>query len=124
MDTIKQKSKKDTYDQEYKKANYDQFIFRAKKGKKEEYRQAAEDFGLGLTEMFRLAVETFIAERSLYDLPVKPAPKTPPEEKLSSEERKLLDEFSKLPPDVQKSIAKMIRAINTELESNKIRAGE
>lgn len=32
----------------------------------------------------------------------------------------MLDEFNKLPPDVQKSIAKMIRAINAELERDKI----
>lgn len=120
-------TKKDTYDREYKKLNYDQVSIRVKKGKREEYQQAAEDFGLGYAEMIRLAVDTFIAEKSLQDLPariVKPAPISKPESpKLSVEERRLLDEFNKLPPDVQKSIAKMIRAINTEFERDKIIAG-
>lgn len=116
-------TKKDAYDAEYKKANYDKIFFLVKKGKREEYKQAAEDFGLGQAEMIRLAVDTFIAEKSLQDLPtriVKPAP----QEKISDEERRLLDEFNKLPTDVQKSIAKMIRTINAELDRDKIIAGK
>lgn len=112
--TIAERTKKDIYDQEYKKANYDQVSIRVKKGKREEYQQAAENFGLGYAEMIRLAVETFIAERSLQDLPVKPASmnKQPTAEKLTSSERTLLDEFNQLPTDAQKSLIRFLRSVN------------
>lgn len=63
------KTPRSEYDRDYKKMHYDQIAFRVKKGKREEYQQAANDFGLGLSEMIRLAVETYIADRSLHDLP-------------------------------------------------------
>ena len=118
-------TKKDAYDREYKKLNYDKIFFLARKGKRAEYQQAAKDFGISQSEMIRLAVETYILDRSLHDLPVKPVPISKPEsQELSAEERRLLDEFNKLPPNIQKSIAKMIRAINAELERDKIIAGK
>ena len=108
-----------------RKERYDNILIRVKKGKREEYQQAAQDFGIGFWELIQTAVETYIADRSLHDLPVKPAPISKPESpKLSAEERRLLDEFNKLPPDVQKSIAKMIRTINAELDRDKIIAGK
>ena len=116
---------KDIYDSGYKKTHYDQVAFRVKKGKREEYKSAAQDFGVSLSELLKTAVETYIADRSLHDLPVKPAPIFKPEsQELSAEERRLLDEFNKLSPDVQKSIAKMIRVINAEFERDKIIAGK
>lgn len=118
-------TKKDTYDKEYKRLNYDTILFRVKKGKREEYQQAAKDFGLGQAEMFRQAIEQFIAERSLQDFSlVKPAQiyRQPPIEKISAEERRLLDEFDKLPPDIQKSVIKMIQSIPNST-ADKIFAG-
>ena len=110
---------------EYQKAAYDRIGLVVKKGKREEYQQAAQDFGLTLSELLKISIETYIADRSLQDLPVKPAPISKPESpKLSAEERRLLDEFNKLPPDVQKSIAKMIRTINAELDRDKIITGK
>lgn len=50
---------------EYKKETYDRIGLVVRKGKRAEYQQATEDFGMTQAEMFRLAVETFIAERSL-----------------------------------------------------------
>ena len=101
-------------DAEYKKNKYDRLAFLSPKGKGKEYRQAADDFGLGLSEMIRIAVETYIADRSLHDLPVKPAPmaKESPSEKLSTQEKTLLDEFNRLPVDVQKAFLKTFKAIN------------
>ena len=108
---------------EYKRENYDQIAFWLPKGMKAKYKQVAEDFGISLRELIQNSVDAFIADKSLQDLPtriVKPAP----QEKLSAEQRQLVDEFNKLPPDVQKSIAKMIRVINAELERDKIIAGK
>ena len=104
---------------EYKRAKYDNFSFQAPKGKRLEYQQAAEDFGMTQAEMFRLAVETFIAERSLQDLPVKPAPieRQPTAEKLSAQERTLLDEFNRLPVDAQKALLKFLKTLNERQES-------
>ena len=53
---------------------------------------------------------------------VKPAP--PPTEKLTAEEKTLLDEFNKLPADVRKAFLKTFKAINAELDRDKIRADE
>lgn len=99
---------------EYKKANYDSVYLMLQKGKRDEYKQAAEDFGISLRELVQTSVESFIAEKSYRDFEsLKPAP---PAEKLSTEQKQLLAEFDKLPPDVQKSIVKMIRAINAEFD--------
>lgn len=107
------KTPRSEYDRDYKKMHYDQIAFRVKKGKREEYQQAANDFGLGLSEMIRLAVETYIADRSLHDLPVKPAPiKITPEPQITKEQRAMLEEISKLPVDTQKALLKFLRSLN------------
>ena len=46
--------------QKYNQKAYDQVLIRVKKGKREEYRLAAEARGVGLMEMFRLGVEEYI----------------------------------------------------------------
>lgn len=112
-------TKKKEYDQTYKKANYDHIAFHVKKGKREEYKQAADDFGISLRELFQTSVEEFIAERSLQSLPVKPASITPPPaEKLTSQEKTLLAEFNQLPADVQKSLLKLAKSINANQSGN------
>ena len=107
METFKQRTKKDIYDQEYKKTNYDQVAIRVKKGKREEYQQAAENFGLGYGEMIRLAVEKFIADRSdePFTKPVKP------ENQLSTEERKLIDAFNQYTQEGRKAIVKLVETL-------------
>ena len=47
--------------QKYNSKNLDSVTFRVKKGKKEEYKEAAEVRGLGFMEMIRLAIEEYIA---------------------------------------------------------------
>lgn len=51
-------------DYDYKKANYDQILIRVKKGKQADYREAAAALGLGQMELFRQAVDEFIARHS------------------------------------------------------------
>ena len=109
MLTQEQRTKKDIYDQEYKKANYDQIAIRVKKGKREEYQQAAEDFGLGQAEMFRLAIEYFISERRLQEF--KPA-SSPKPESISAADKRLVEEFNQLPVEAQKHFLKAFKAIN------------
>ena len=102
--------------QKYRAKTYDTIGFDVPKGKREEFKMRASKLGLSLAKFLFLAAEAYGGDF----LPVNPAPI----EKISAEERRLLDEFNKLPPDVQKSIAKMIRAINAELERDKIIAGK
>ena len=97
-------------DQEYKKANYDQFIFRAKKGKREEYKQVAEKLGLGQMEMFRLAIEEFIANHGGEIIKKSEA------EKLTTEDRRLLTAFAKLPKNAQTNLIKTLEALSPQKE--------
>ena len=100
---------------EYRKEKYDNVSFKVPKGKRQEYQQAAADFGIAQSEMFRQAVEIFIAEKSLQDLPLNPAPmKTQkPENSLSSEQKKILDEFNQLSIETQKAFMKLFKTINS-----------
>ena len=99
-------------DQNYKKLSYDTLILRMKKGKKEEYRQTAEKLGLGQSEMFIRAIEEFIQNHSGESLNYE-----------SAEEQRVFDEFTKLSPDVQKSVDKMLlQAVNDEINRDKILA--
>lgn len=100
---------------EYRKEKYDNVSFKIPKGKREEYKQAADDFGIAQSEMFRLAVDTFIAEKSLQDLPVRAVmlarqPEKP--ETLSADERRLLDDINQLPSDTRKALVKLVKSIN------------
>lgn len=106
-------------DYEYKKANYDNILFRVKKGKADDYRQAAQDLGIGFWELIQSGVEEFIQNHAGGDfLPVKPAPmnKEQPAEKLSAQEKTLLAEFNRLPVDAQKALLKFLKTLNERQE--------
>lgn len=47
--------------QKYNDRTYDRLAILIKKGKREEYKKAAEERGLGYAEMIRLAIEEYIA---------------------------------------------------------------
>jgi len=93
--------------QKYESKAYDQILIKVKKGKREEYRQSAELIGLGQMEMIRRAIEEFIANHAGEKLPA-----AKPEEKLTADEKKLVEEFCRLPVDAQKYLLKFVRAIN------------
>ena len=91
---------------DYKKENYDQILVRVKKGKKEEYRQAADDLGLGQMELFRTAVEEYIQNRAGGEFkPEKP-------ESISAADKRLIEEFNQLPVDARKHFLQAFKAIN------------
>ena len=92
---------------EQRKANYDQVLFRVKKGKAGEYKQAAAELGIGFWELIQSGVEEYIANHAGEKLPA-----AKPEEKLTADEKKLAEEFSRLPTDAQKYLLKFVRAIN------------
>lgn len=45
----------------YDQKTYDQILIRVKKGRREEYKQAAALRGVGFMEMIRLAIDEYIA---------------------------------------------------------------
>lgn len=93
---------------DYKKENYDQILVRVKKGKKEEYKQAADDFGLGQMELFRIAVEEYIQNHGGEVMkPEKP-------ESISAADKRLIDEFNRLPVDARKHFLQAFKAINED----------
>lgn len=47
--------------QKYNSKNLDSITFRVKKGKKEEYKEAADARGIGFMAMIRLAIDEYIA---------------------------------------------------------------
>lgn len=110
MTTGEQSNKKSVYDQEYKKANYDNILVRIKKGKREEYTQAAAELGLGQAEMIRLAIEEYIANHG-GEIPAS----TSKPESISVADKRLVEEFNQLPVDAQKSLMKFLKVINQNM---------
>lgn len=100
---------------ERRKDKYDNVLFRVQKGKAEDYRQAARDLGIGFWELIQSGVEEFIARHpggEFQALAVKTA-KDVPEQKLTTEQKRLVEEFNKLPVDTQKIVVKLLKAINS-----------
>ena len=52
----------------YRDNNYDRIELNVKKGKKAEYKQAAEGFGIGLMELARRGIEEYIANHSAVEV--------------------------------------------------------
>ena len=92
---------------EYKKANYDQILFRVKKGKREEYQQAAESFGIGFWALLQAGVEEYIANHGGEEFNTASigAKET---EKLSAADKKLVENFNALSPKSQKALREII----------------
>ena len=51
--------------QKYKQKTYDQIVVQVKKGKRDEYKKAAELRGLGFMEMIRLSIEEYISNHGV-----------------------------------------------------------
>ena len=97
--------------QKYDQKSYDQILIKVKKGKREEYRQSAESIGLGQMEMIRLAIEEYIKNHTGEDFTAAIKPEA---EKLTTEQKRLVEEFNQLPADAQKYFLKAFRAINDQ----------
>ena len=76
------------------------------KGKREVYNAAAKELNLSLAKLIQAGVEEYIANHAGEVVTVKP------ENQLSAEERRLLDEFNQLPGDAQKHLLKFVKAVN------------
>ncbi|MBD3879275.1 MAG: hypothetical protein SR1Q5_06275 [Quinella sp. 1Q5] len=95
---------------DHRKANYDQILFRVKKGKREEYQQAAGNLGIGFWALIQHGVEEYIANHGGEII------QKPEAEKLTAEERRLLTAFAKLPKNAQINLIKTLEALSPQKE--------
>ena len=89
---------------DYKKANYDQILFRVRKGKREEYQQAAESLGLSFWAFLQKGVEEYISNHANEKIQLV----TEKPESLSAADRRLVEEFKSLSPKNQKALREII----------------
>ena len=95
---------------EYKKTHYEQILVRVKKGKRDEYKDAAEKLGVGQMELFRIAADEYISNHAGEKI-TPPVPTTTPENELSSEDKRLLDSAGKLTPEARKQLVKFLEIL-------------
>lgn len=93
--------------QEYKNLNYDRLAIWIKKGRREEYKTNAAEFGLSLASLIQAGVEEYIQN---HGGEVTPAPVV--EVKLPADQRRLVEEFNQLPPDARRQLVKFLQALN------------
>lgn len=101
--SISQKLAQAKYDQK----SYDQILIKVRKGKREEYKDAAEKLGLGQMELFRTAVEEYIKNHG--GEVVVPAARQ--ETETISEERRLIQSFANLPDNMKPTLRKLIEQL-------------
>ena len=80
------------------------------KVKGEEYRAAAKELGLSLARLIQCGVEESIANHGGEVI------QKPEAEKLTTEERRLLMAFAKLPKDAQTNLIKTLEALSPQQE--------
>ena len=76
----------------------------------------AAELGLSLSMLIQNSVETFAQNHSGEEFQTSTLKTSEhvPEQKLTPEQKKLVEEFSKLPVDTQKAFMKILTAINTK----------
>ncbi len=94
----------------YRANNYETVSFEVRKGKRAEYKQVAESLNLSLAEFFKRAAESYGNGATCPPIGGNCPAQTQPT--LSADQKKLVDEFSKLPVDAQKHFIKAFQAIN------------
>ena len=95
--------------QEYKNLNYDRLAIWIKKGRREEYKNSAAGFGLSLSALIQNGVEEYIRNHG-GEAPTVITQQ--PEQKLSPEQRRLVEEFNKLPTDARRALVKFLQTLN------------
>ena len=94
--------------QKYESKAYDQILIKVRKGKREEYKDAAEKLGLGQMELFRTAVEEYIKKHG--GEVVVPAARQETET-ISVEERRLIQAFGNCPDNMKPTLRKLIEQL-------------
>ncbi len=88
----------------YQQEKCDRITADIPKGKRDEYKAKAANLGLSLSMLIQRGVESYgnLSEQNSPD-------------KLTTEQKIFVDEFSKLPADIQKHFLKVFKAINVHL---------
>lgn len=92
----------------YRSEKRDQISFDVPKGKRDEFKQLANLLGMSLQGLFVNAVEDYGKNHGAKLATIE----KPESEKLTTADRKLVEEFNQLPVDTQKALAKLIQTIN------------
>ena len=102
-------------DYEYKAAKYDRVGFWVEKGTRAKYQLMAATIGLGQSEMFRRAVDEFIANHAAETCGelnhTQTAQIIDASPRLTGDEKKLIDAFNNLSPEAQKALLKFLDAL-------------
>ena len=113
----------------YRAKTYDTIGFDVPKGKRDEYKQKAELLGMSLAKFLTNAAEEFIMRHAGEDwtanqlasagVVMADGSSGQAGEVLSREEKRLLEEFRRMPADSQKHVRGLIRAIvGAQVESD------
>ena len=105
--TTPQKLAQAKYDQK----SYDQILIKVRKGKRDEYKNAAETLGLGQMELFRTAVEEYIQNRTSEVVTEKREVET-----LTAEQRRLLENFARLPKSTRTKFTGLLEEVAAQLK--------
>ena len=100
----------------YRAKAYDTIGFDVPKGKRDEYKATAASKGLSLAKFLFLAAEAYGAKLEGGEV-VIPATAKVAAEKISADERRLLDAAAKFPQDTRKLFLKLVEDLAAKLES-------
>ena len=95
----------------YRDKVYDQITIEVPKGKRDEYKAAADDLQMTFKSLVQSGIEEYIAKHA--GEVVMPVSTTEPD-KLSAEDKRLVEEFSRLPVDARKHLMKFVAEINRQ----------
>ena len=98
----------------YRTKTYDTIGFDVPKGKREEYKEKAASLGLSLAKFLTTAADAYGASHA--GEVVIPATSKAGGEKVSAEERRLLDAAAKFPSDTRKLFLKLVEDLAAKLE--------
>ena len=93
----------------YQQEKRDRLTVDVPKGKREEYKAKAAKLGLSLSVLIQKGVETYGVNHAGQNLS---AASQNLEQKLSAADKKLIEEFNRLPAETQKALIKLIQSIN------------
>ena len=93
----------------YRKEKRDQMTVEIPKGKREVYKLIAAELDRSLAQLIQDAVEEYGANHGGENLSLATQNQ---EQKLSAADKKLIEEFNRLPAETQKALIKLIQSIN------------
>ena len=97
----------------YQQEKCDRITMDVPKGKRDAYKQIAAELNISLSQLVQNGVEGYARNYEGGEI-VIPATAEVATERISAEERRLVEEFGKLPADARKLLLKFITSINEQ----------